>query len=245
MNCKHWKDDSIGGMPLSANSEKEKRGSKVKRTNRKTVQEANESKGVEKKEEVELLGFSSNPTAIISRKFLLIKTRRRRYVVLKEKEEEDIYDNDNDDEKIHEMKVIVDQLQVRKEWYEVAAILKAMFDRQAIWQTSHIKCELKHAHGYMFATVDSLRQLLPVIGYRFAQGPWRQSWIRYGFNPQLRTLRVLAAPLQIVDFRLNKSTASLFGVVAKSDMCHRILSRGKPRHKSNFDPSIHSHYYHN
>jgi len=53
------------------------------------------------------------------------------------------------------------------------------------------------------AFIHELLALLPYVAYRFSGGPWRNSWIRLGFNPRLPSNAVECLRYQSMEIRLN------------------------------------------
>ncbi|KAF2352034.1 Transcription factor IIIC subunit 5 [Trinorchestia longiramus] len=55
--------------------------------------------------------------------------------------------------------------------------LKQLFEERPVWSRAGIKSAL----GY---SSDNLKYLLPTLGYYFIAGPWRNLWIKFGYNPR-------------------------------------------------------------
>ena len=72
-------------------------------------------------------------------------------------------------------------------------------------------------------------KFLGVVGYKFASGPFRQSYIKFGFDPRLKDNKNRSRPLQIYDFRLNKIYARKLEIdTIWSNTGSRVQARGRP-----------------
>ena len=57
-----------------------------------------------------------------------------------------------------------------------------------------------------------LKLVLPVVAYYFSSGPWRNQWIKYGYDPRKDQE---AAKFQTLDYRLRFRAGSRFTVESK------------------------------
>lgn len=73
--------------------------------------------------------------------------------------------------------------------------LKDLFQERPIWSKNALKVKLG------FGT-DNLKYLLPTLGYYFNTGPWRNLWVRFGYDPRVDPG---AFSYQTFDYRLKQT----------------------------------------
>lgn len=73
--------------------------------------------------------------------------------------------------------------------------LKELFEERPIWSRSGIKTALRY-------TSDNIKYLLPTVGYYFTSGPWRNLWIRFGYDPRQKPESFI---YQTFNYRLRQS----------------------------------------
>lgn len=74
----------------------------------------------------------------------------------------------------------MEQLQLKFLQRSIAPIykkLEELFQERPIWSKNALKVKL----GY---GTDNLKYLLPTLGYYFNNGPWRNLWVRFGYDPR-------------------------------------------------------------
>ena len=69
--------------------------------------------------------------------------------------------------------------------------IKAMFQKQPIW----LRVELLHKSQVL---PKHVKMILPVVAYYFSNGPWRNQWVRLGYDPRKDPN---AAQYQTLDYR--------------------------------------------
>ncbi|QPG74006.1 hypothetical protein FOA43_001323 [Brettanomyces nanus] len=79
---------------------------------------------------------------------------------------------------------------------ECIKLLRKLFDMKPIWLRRHVHWMLPEK----FRT--QLRYALPYVAYTTTKGPWRQSFIRFGYDPAKESS---AAPFQVEAFRSNRN----------------------------------------
>ncbi|VEN38041.1 unnamed protein product [Callosobruchus maculatus] len=93
-------------------------------------------------------------------------------------------------------------------------VLKKLFDERPIYLRSAIR------HLTRFLN-ENLKILLPAVAYYCTLGPWRTTWIRYGYNPQK-------------DFNSRKYQTLDFRLKSNAELNSRARQRG--RHIANLKP---------
>ena len=84
--------------------------------------------------------------------------------------------------------------------------VRQLFEARPIWSRTAFECsvdevERANARTYVFfftpgakstwltwvgaAVCTSHNRLLPLFAYMFSRGPWRNMWVRYGFDPRV------------------------------------------------------------
>ena len=67
---------------------------------------------------------------------------------------------------------------------------------------------------------DRLKLILPALSYYFTTGPWRNQWIRFGYDPRIRTC---AALHQTLDYRVRLQGGARNQVAAKRNYANYLL----------------------
>jgi hypothetical protein len=74
-------------------------------------------------------------------------------------------------------------------------VLKTCFAQRPIWSADALVLRLEEEQKSAFSSAPKLSRQellhhLVAVAYRFSGGPWRNLWIRYGYDPRDRTLAV-------------------------------------------------------
>lgn len=77
--------------------------------------------------------------------------------------------------------------------------LQKLFEQRPIWSKSALSVVLKYGN-------DNLKYLLPVVGYYFSTGPWRNLWVRFGYDPRQNPNSFI---YQTFDYRHRQSGKSI------------------------------------
>ncbi len=72
-----------------------------------------------------------------------------------------------------------------------------------------------------------ISKFLGIVGYKFKNGPFRNSFIKFGFDPRCKDNKTTSRPLQILDYRISKVNGKQLGIES-SWSGGRIGKRGKP-----------------
>ncbi|XP_018025796.1 uncharacterized protein LOC108681288 [Hyalella azteca] len=73
--------------------------------------------------------------------------------------------------------------------------LKQLFEERPIWSRAGVRCAL----GY---SSDNIKYLLPCVGYYFMAGPWRNLWVKFGYDPRQNPQSFL---FQTFNYRLKQT----------------------------------------
>ena len=90
---------------------------------------------------------------------------------------------------------------VLKEHPEFLATAMSLMMEQPLWLRHDFYEALQNAHPELLR--EHRRYVLPVIAFRYSNGPWRKMWCRMGFDP---TTEPTMRRLQVVDFRIHQQT---------------------------------------
>ena len=98
--------------------------------------------------------------------------------------------------------------------------VRAKFQEQPVW----LKAELAHK----LQTINKhLKFILPLVAYYFSSGPWRNQWIRFGYDPRKEHE---AAEFQTLDYRLRIGAGARQLVQSKRKTVmtkHKIVNSSK------------------
>ncbi|KAJ1922266.1 tau 95 subunit of transcription factor TFIIIC [Mycoemilia scoparia] len=81
---------------------------------------------------------------------------------------------------------------VSKQDYET---IKKLFEQRPIWTRAAIDLQMPDK---IVKTYQLMKRLLPMVAYWMSNGPWRDCWIRYGYDPRVTKE---AREYQVVDIR--------------------------------------------
>jgi len=91
--------------------------------------------------------------------------------------------------------------------------VRAKFDERPVWS----KNALTALTGI---PADRLKLILPALSYYFTTGPWRNQWIRFGYDPRIQTC---AAVHQTLDYRVRLQGGARNQVAAKRNYANYLL----------------------
>jgi len=102
--------------------------------------------------------------------------------------------------------------------------VKELFEDQKMW----LKAELLHKSQ---VPGKYLKLVLPVVAYYFSSGPWRNQWIKYGYDPRKDQE---AAKFQTLDYRLRfRAGARILPVESKRKSIvvsrHKVINTTKAK----------------
>nr|CAH7759259.1 unnamed protein product [Callosobruchus chinensis] len=103
-------------------------------------------------------------------------------------------------------------------------VLKKLFDERPIYQRSAVLYLTRFLN-------DNLKILLPAVAYYCTLGPWRTTWIRYGYNPQKD---FNSRKYQTLDFRLKSNTELNLRARQKGRHLVKLQSGNDVIHESSF-----------
>ncbi|XP_063913517.1 general transcription factor 3C polypeptide 5 [Zophobas morio] len=83
--------------------------------------------------------------------------------------------------------------------------IKQLFEERPIWT----KAAIRHITGL---TDEHSRIILPIVAYYFTNGPWRITWVKYGYDPRKDPK---ARIYQTLDYRIRTAESSKLKVSAK------------------------------
>jgi general transcription factor 3C polypeptide 5 (transcription factor C subunit 1) len=83
--------------------------------------------------------------------------------------------------------------------------IKDLFEEQPIW----LKIALSHAAK---VSAKHIKFVLPVVAYYFSSGPWRNQWIKYGYDPRKDSK---SSPFQTLDYRMRYGAGARMLIKAK------------------------------
>jgi general transcription factor 3C polypeptide 5 (transcription factor C subunit 1) len=75
-------------------------------------------------------------------------------------------------------------------------------------------------HSVTQVSPEKLKYILPTLAYYFISGPWRNQWVRFGYDPR-KTIE--AAKLQTLDYRLRDQGGAKQKVKAKRNYASYLL----------------------
>lgn len=102
--------------------------------------------------------------------------------------------------------------------------IKELFEEQKIWLKAELahKCQVPYKH---------IKSILPVVAYYFSSGPWRNQWIKFGYDPRKD---IDAAPMQTLDYRLRFRAGAIHQLVESKRKSltmsrHKVTSASKAK----------------
>ncbi|KAK7083684.1 General transcription factor 3C polypeptide 5, partial [Halocaridina rubra] len=124
--------------------------------------------------------------------------------------------------------------QIRVKFMETALYegLKNEFDKRPIWSKNALKIRLDY-------NKDKLKYLLPILSYYFHTGPWRNLWVRLGYDPRKDPTAWI---YQTFDYRIRQAGGVKTKVEAKRSYSNYVLpykSSNASRRKTSVIQSLH------
>ncbi|XP_042203749.1 general transcription factor 3C polypeptide 5-like isoform X2 [Homarus americanus] len=110
--------------------------------------------------------------------------------------------------------------------------LKDEFEKRPIWSKNALRVRLDY-------TKDKLKYLLPTLSYYFHTGPWRNLWVRLGFDPRTDPNAWI---YQTFDYRIRQAGGVKTKVEAKRSYSNYVLpykSSNASRRKTSVIQSLH------
>lgn len=86
----------------------------------------------------------------------------------------------------------VEDLKKRPTYESSLEVIKKHFDEKPVWNKVALEVESKVSLG-------TLKYALPCVAYFATNGPWRASWIKFGYDPRKHQSSFI---YQTVDFRV-------------------------------------------
>ncbi|XP_076066865.1 general transcription factor IIIC subunit l(2)37Cd [Oratosquilla oratoria] len=91
--------------------------------------------------------------------------------------------------------------------------LKEEFEKRPIWSKNALRVRLSY-------NKDKLKYLLPTVSYYFHTGPWRNLWVRFGYDPRKDPKAWI---YQTFDYRIRQAGGAKTKVEAKRSYSNYIL----------------------
>ena len=91
--------------------------------------------------------------------------------------------------------------------------VRAKFDERPVWSKNALT-------ALTSIPADRLKLILPALSYYFTTGPWRNQWIRFGYDPRIQTS---AAVHQTLDYRVRLQGGARNQVAAKRNYANYLL----------------------
>ena len=92
-------------------------------------------------------------------------------------------------------------------------LVATKFKDRPIWSKNAL-------HALTRISSDRLKFILPAVGYYFTTGPWRNQWIRFGYDPRQDPS---AARYQTLDYRVRLQAGARHKVSAKRSYANYLL----------------------
>ncbi|XP_040573290.1 general transcription factor 3C polypeptide 5 [Lepeophtheirus salmonis] len=92
-------------------------------------------------------------------------------------------------------------------------IIKDKFAEVPIWAKNTL-------HAVTKITNEKLKYILPSLGYYFTTGPWRNQWVRFGYDPRKN---IESALYQTLDYRVRLQGGARHKVKAKRSYANYLL----------------------
>ena len=93
------------------------------------------------------------------------------------------------------------------------AAVRAMFDRQPVWSKTALICSTG-------ISKERVKFILPATAFYFITGPWRNQWVRLGYDPRKEPG---AAMFQTLDYRVRIQGGARHKVKAKRSYANYLL----------------------
>lgn len=88
--------------------------------------------------------------------------------------------------------IAVNQLKVKFIGSEDTKEVKALFEQRPLWSKNAL-------HALTGISTERLKFILPTVSYYFTTGPWRNQWVKFGYDPRRERS---SAKYQTMDYRV-------------------------------------------
>lgn len=109
--------------------------------------------------------------------------------------------------------VALKQMKIKFIDKERFATVEKMFDQRPVWSKNALNAVTR-------ITSDRLKFILPALAYYFTTGPWRNQWIKFGYDPRLDAT---AGQYQTLDYRVRLQGGARHKVAAKRSYANYLL----------------------
>lgn len=109
--------------------------------------------------------------------------------------------------------VAVNQLKVKFIGMDDTGEVRALFQRRPLWSKNAL-------HAITKISPERLKFILPTLAYYFTTGPWRNQWVRFGYDPRKERE---AANFQTLDYRVRLQGGARHKVKAKRSYANYLL----------------------
>jgi len=109
--------------------------------------------------------------------------------------------------------VALNQIKLKFIDQERLASVRDKFQQRPVWSKNAL-------HAITSIPPDRLKLILPVVSYYFTTGPWRNQWIRFGYDPRLEPG---AGAHQTLDYRVRLQGGARNKVAAKRSYANYLL----------------------
>merc|ERR1712142_691752 len=109
--------------------------------------------------------------------------------------------------------VALNQIKLKFIDQERLALVREHFVRRPVWSKNAL-------HAITSIPPDRLKLILPVVSYYFTTGPWRNQWIRFGYDPRLEPASAIH---QTLDYRVRLQGGARNKVTAKRSYANYLL----------------------
>ena len=109
--------------------------------------------------------------------------------------------------------VALNQIKLKFIDQERLATVKEKFEERPVWSKNALSAITN-------IPADRLKLILPVVAFYFTTGPWRNQWVKFGFDPRLESE---AAPHQTLDYRVRLQGGARNIVTAKRSYANYLL----------------------
>jgi len=109
--------------------------------------------------------------------------------------------------------VALNQIKLKFIDQERLNLVREHFSTRPVWSKNAL-------HAITAIPPDRLKLILPVVSYYFTTGPWRNQWIRFGYDPRIEPS---AAIHQTLDYRVRLQGGARNKVAAKRSYANYLL----------------------
>jgi len=109
--------------------------------------------------------------------------------------------------------VALNQIKLKFIDQERLVLVRCKFEERPVWSKNAL-------HATTGIPADRLKLILPVVSYYFTTGPWRNQWVRFGYDPRQEKT---AGPHQTLDYRVRLQAGARNLVAAKRSYANYLL----------------------